>query len=277
LRTICGDARSRPSGFASNGLEGLNVGLESVCAIAVMAKAPRPGQVKTRLQSVLEPAEAAAISAAFLQDVTANIQAAAGQAAIHGFVAYAPPGTESRFDGLLAPGTELVLADGADGDAEGVEGFGRCLLHATRALLARGYGAACLVNADSPTLPTASLIQAARHLLAPGRRAVLGPADDGGYWLLGMQSVEPALYARIAWSTDAVAATTAVRAQELQLPLQVLRGWFDVDDRAGLERLVRESLRPARGPDRPFAAPATAACIVALRLSERLRSALSDA
>ncbi len=253
------------------------MGLEAVCAIAVMAKAPRPGQVKTRLQTVLDPAESAAISAAFLRDVTANIQAAAAQAPVHGFVAYAPAGAEARFDGLLAPGTELVLADGADGDAEGVDGFGRCLLHATRALLGRGYGAACVLNADSPTLPTALLAQAAHRLLAPGRRAVLGPADDGGYWLLGMQSIESALYARIAWSTGAVAATTARRAQEIGLPLHTLASWFDVDDRAGLERLVRDLSGPAGGQDQPFAAPATSACIAALRLRERLRSALFDA
>lgn len=253
------------------------MGLEAVCAIAVMAKAPQPGQVKTRLQSVLEPAEAADISAAFLQDVTANIQAAAAQAPIHGFVAYAPLGAEARFDGLLAPGTELVLADGAGGDAHAVEGFGRCLLHATRALLARGYGAACVLNADSPTLPTALLVQAARRLLAPGRRAVLGPADDGGYWLLGMQSAEPALYARIAWSTGAVAAVTARRAEEVGLPLHTLDAWFDVDDRASLERLVHELSEPAAGPNQPFAAPATSACIAMLGLKQRLRSALSDA
>jgi len=272
------------------------VGLEAVCAIAVMAKAPRPGQVKTRLQTVLGPLEAAAMSAAFLRDVTANIQAAAVHAPIHGFVAYAPLGMEARFDGLLAPGTELVLADGTAGDAEGVGGFGRCLLHATRALLARGYGAACVLNADSPTLPTALLVQAARHLLVLDRRAVLGPADDGGYWLLGMQAVEPGLYARIAWSSDGVAAATARRAEEIGLPLHVLDSWFDVDDRAGLERLVRDlaaldspasarlSARPARKqeqvnsrPNRPFPAPATAACIATLRLAERLRSALSEA
>jgi rSAM/selenodomain-associated transferase 1 len=253
------------------------MGLEAVCAIAVMAKAPQPGQVKTRLQSVLQPAEAAALSAAFLRDATANIQAAAAHAPVHGFVAYAPTGAESRFDGLLAPGTELVLADGADGDADGVEGFGRCLLHASRALLARGYGAACLLNADSPTLPTALLVQAARHLLAPGRCAVLGPADDGGYWLLGMQSAESALYARIAWSTGAVAAATARRAEEIGLRLHTLASWFDVDDRASLERLVRGLAEPTGGPNQPFSAPATAACVAALRLQERLRSALSDA
>lgn len=244
--------------------------LGRVCAIAVMAKAPRPGHVKTRLQTILAPAEAAALGAAFLEDVTANIQAAAGQAPIHGYVAYAPAGQEAHFDTLLAPGTKLVLADGADGDADGVEGFGRCLLHATRALLSRGYGAACLLNADSPTLPTALLAQAAQRLLAPGRRAVLGPADDGGYWLLGMQTAEPALYARIPWSTDAVANTTAQRATEAGLPLERLNTWFDVDDQPSLQRLMRGLAAPPPGT---FPAPATRACVEALRLVDRLPAA----
>ena len=70
-------AVGRPLGYATLRGQEACVGLEAVCAIAVMAKAPRPGQVKTRLQTVLDAPEAAAISAAFLQDVTANIQAAA--------------------------------------------------------------------------------------------------------------------------------------------------------------------------------------------------------
>ena len=247
------------------------MGLEAVCAIAVMAKAPRQGQVKTRLQTVLDAAEAAALSAAFLRDVTANIQAAATQAPIAGFVAYAPLGAEARFHGLLAPCTDLVLADGSDGDAPGVEGFGRCLLHAMRALLAQGYGAACLLNADSPTLPTSLLVQAADLLLAPGRRAVLGPADDGGYWLLGTQAVEPALFADIAWSTNAVAGATTRRAGGIGLPLHTLEPWFDVDDRASLARLVRELSEPASGPRQPFGAAATAACVAGMRLQDRLR------
>ena len=234
--------------------------LSGTCAIAIMAKAPRPGHVKTRLQAIVTPDEAAQLGAAFLRDVSGNVRAAAGHAPIHPYVAYAPAGQEARFDGLLVPGTGLVLADGAGGDAAGVDGFGRCLLHAIRALLARGYGAACVLNADSPTLPTAWLADAANRLLRPGRRAVLGPADDGGYWLLGMQAEEPGLFARIAWSTDAVAATTQARAAEAGIPLDTLGTWYDVDDRDGLHRLVREvdGTSPA---GHAYAAPATAACL----------------
>lgn len=86
--------------------------LSGLCAIAVMAKAPRPGHVKTRLQTVLTPDEAAQLGAAFLCDVTANLAEAARHAPLHSYVAYAPAGHEARFDGLLAPGTRMVLADG---------------------------------------------------------------------------------------------------------------------------------------------------------------------
>lgn len=151
----------------------LGVKLGNVCAVAVMAKAPRAGHVKTRLQGVLTADEAAQLGGAFLSDVTANVRAAANRAPIHGYVAYAPARQEACFDGLLMPGTRLVLADGTGGEAPGVDGFGRSLLLATRALLTMGYGGVCVLSADSPTLPTAWLAAAAQLLLTAGRRAVV--------------------------------------------------------------------------------------------------------
>jgi len=248
------------------------VRLDGVCAIAVMAKAPRPGHVKTRLHGLLTASEAAQMGAAFLGDATANVQAAARLVPVHGYVAYAPAGEEARFDGLLAPGTRLILADGAGGAAPGVEGFGRSLLHATRTLLQAGYGAACVLSADSPTLPTAWLAHAAARLLAPGRRGVLGPADDGGYWLLGLQTPESEMFARVPWSTEEVAAVTAERAGEIGLQLERLGTWFDIDDRDGLQRLVREVTGPAQGVEGAFAAPSTARCVAGLGLADRLHA-----
>jgi rSAM/selenodomain-associated transferase 1 len=240
------------------------------CAIAVMAKAPRPGKVKTRLQPTLTPEAAMALSAAFLRDITENISLAAREAAIDPWVAYAPAGLEMLFNGMLASGTRLVLADGEIDVPEGVSGFGRSLLHATRALFARHYEAVCLLNSDSPTLPTAMLARAAQALAAPGDRVVLGPAEDGGYYIIGMKVEHAGLFADIAWSTETVAAQTRDRATALGLELVELDSWYDVDDNAALQRLLREL---SGGPTEAFGAPATAACLRRLGLADRLGEA----
>jgi rSAM/selenodomain-associated transferase 1 len=248
---------------------------EARCAIAVMAKAPRAGKVKTRLQPVLSPEDAMALSAGFLRDITENIRLAARQAAIDPWVAYAPAGLEMLFHGMLASGTRLVLADGAIDTPPGVAGFGRSLLHAARALFQRQYGAVCLLNSDSPTLPTAMLVRAAEALAAPGDRVVLGPADDGGYYIIGMKSEHAGLFSDIAWSTATVAAQTRERAASLGLELVALDTWYDVDDHAALQRLLRELSGGGvtDGGIIPYAAPTTAACLRRLGLADRLGEA----
>jgi rSAM/selenodomain-associated transferase 1 len=228
------------------------------CAIGVMAKAPRPGFSKTRLCPPLQPTQAAALSAAFLRDITNNIALAARQTPITGYVAYAPAGQEALFDGHVAPRTELILADGSPSMPPDVQGFGRCLLHAIQAMLARGHRSAVVLNADSPTLPTALLVRTAEALAADGNRVVLGPADDGGYYLLGMKSAHAHLFSDIAWSTDQVAETTKARAAALGLKVIELPTWYDVDDQAALTRLLEETAMPR--PDAellPYAAPHT--------------------
>src|SRR5579883_255289 len=199
---------------------------QEICAIGVMAKAPQPGRSKTRLCPPLRPAQAAQLSAAFLRDITENIALAARTVPIYGCVAFAPLGSEHWFDGHLADGTGFVLADGSPHMPPNVQGFGRCLLHAIEAMLGAGFGAACVVNSDSPTLPTRFLERAARALLEPGERVVLGPADDGGYYMLGMKRPHAHLFADIAWSTSDVAATTCQRASELGLEVINLPGWY---------------------------------------------------
>jgi rSAM/selenodomain-associated transferase 1 len=247
--------------------------LRDRCAIAVMAKAPRPGRVKTRLCPPLIPEEAMELSAAFLRDITENIRAAASDAPVDGWIAYAPAGDEHAFDGILAQGTRLLLADGAIAAPAGVEGFGKCLLHAIQDLLARGYGAAVVLNSDSPTLPTARLRETAEALLRPGARAVLGPADDGGYYLLGLQGPHAGAFADIAWSTDIVAAQTRARVAALGLDLVDLPPWYDVDNEAALTRLIADLSGPPARADAPYPAVTTAACVERLALPSRLTKA----
>ena len=236
-----------------------------------MAKAPRPGFSKTRLVPPLSADAAAALSAAFLRDTTENIRAASHAAAVQGYAAYAPAGLEALFDGHLAAHTPLLLADGSGEMPPRVQGFGRCLLHAIRSLLERGFGAACLLNADGPTLPTSVLVRAARVLAEPGDRAVLGPADDGGYYLIGLKAAHAELFEDIAWSTETVAAQTRARANAIGLELVELPVWYDVDDGAALARL-RRSWHDAPGgapdgaPGDAYPAPVTRACLDRLGL-----------
>jgi rSAM/selenodomain-associated transferase 1 len=237
-----------------------------LCAIAVMAKTPQPGRSKTRLAPPLSLAQAAAMSAAFLRDTTENLKLAARDAPIAPYVAYAPAGMEAQLIEHLAPGTSLILADGSPEMPDGVTGFGRCLLHAIRSLLAEGFGAACVLNSDGPTLPTHLLRQTAERLAAPGDRAVLGPAEDGGYYILGVKAPHAALLTDIAWSTGEVAAQTRARADQIGLELVELAPWYDVDDQASLARLLTALDASDNCSPPPFGAPATRAAVDRLGL-----------
>jgi uncharacterized protein len=224
------------------GPDGMAFGLRGSCAVGVMAKSPRPGHSKTRLCPPLHPDQAARLSAAFLRDTTENVAAAALSAPIVGYAAYAPAGTEEALVPHLALGTSCVLADGSTPAPQGVEGFGRCLLHAIQQLFAAGHTAACVLSSDTPTLPTDVLVTAATVLLAGDeRRVVLGACDDGGYYLLGMRLPHAGLFADIAWSSSSVAATTRTRIAKLGLDFVELPLWYDIDDAEALERLVREN------------------------------------
>ncbi|HKM63020.1 MAG TPA: TIGR04282 family arsenosugar biosynthesis glycosyltransferase [Acidisphaera sp.] len=203
-----------------------------------MAKAPVPGRSKTRLVPPLTPEAAAALSAAFLRDVTENIVLAADEAPLDPWVAYAPAGSEDGFAGIVAEGTQFVLADGSGDMPPGIEGFGRCLYHAARDLLARGYGGVCLLNSDSPNLPTDILVEMGWQM-QPGR-IVLGSAADGGYYALGVTEAHPALFAGIDWSTSRVAAQTRAAAGRTGFTRHELPRWFDVDDAPSLRRLLQE-------------------------------------
>src|SRR5207245_1184823 len=87
------------------------------------------------------------------------------------------------------------------------------------------YREAAAFNSDSPTLPTSRLVETANVLAQPGDRAVLGPASDGGYYLLGLKQAHPHIFDDIAWSTSRVAEETLARAREIGLDVHVLAPW----------------------------------------------------
>ncbi|HEU0157487.1 MAG TPA: TIGR04282 family arsenosugar biosynthesis glycosyltransferase, partial [Stellaceae bacterium] len=219
-------------------------------AVAIMAKAPRRGEVKTRLVPPLTLAEATALSAAFLRDAAENILCAAKTAAIDGWVAYSPPGSQATFATMLPDAIRLLPSRRP--------GLAASLADAIEDLLAAGYAAACLVNNDSPTLPTAVLIEAVQALAAPGDRAVLGPAADGGYYLIGLKRLHRRLFEDIDWSTERVLRQTLERAAEIGLATVTLPVWYDVDDIAALRRLAGEIVAADRNG---YPAPHTEAAL----------------
>ena len=207
---------------------------ELCCAVAIMAKASVAGAVKTRLVPPLTHQEAAELNTCCLADIATNIAAAAERAPIHAFVAYHPLGSEGFFEDLLPNGFKLLPPKEPT--------LGRSLFHAARDLFSAGYSSVCLVNADSPTLPTELLVETTRLLHEPGDRVVLGPASDGGYYLIGLKRLHQRLFEEIDWSTERVYRQTIARAGEIGVPVTALAEWYDVDDEATLGRLASELL-----------------------------------
>ena len=115
-----------------------------------------------------------------------------------------------------------------------------------------------VIGADAPTLPP-ERVEVAFARLAAGAPAVVAPAVDGGYVLLGLREPSWALFREVPWGTDAVWETTRRRAGAAGLAIEVLDPWFDVDDAAALERLRRDLLRGNSGRT-----PATRRFIAAL-------------
>jgi uncharacterized protein len=203
-------------------------GAERAVGLAIMAKAPRVGAVKTRLCPPLRAPEAAELARCFLLDTVERVRMVAGARPI---VAYAPVEAQGLFE-EAAPGFALIPQRGGD--------LGERQLSLIEDVLALGLHAALVVGTDSPTLPRECLDEAVSLVMAPDVDVVLGPTEDGGYYLIGMRAPWTALFENMPWSTPTVLGRTLERAQRLGLRVACLPTWFDVDTGADLERLRAE-------------------------------------
>jgi len=196
-------------------------------AVAIMAKAPWPGTVKTRLCPPLLATEAAALYRCFLLDKIRAVGALTGAQPV---IAYTPDDARTEFD-VLAPSFTLVPQRGPDLGAR-LHGI---LTH----LLAAGHAGAMAVDSDTPTLPARFLQQAVDCLTRPGPDVVLGPTEDGGYYLIGVRRPHRELFDAMPWSTPEVLEVTLRRAAAAGLRAACLPSWFDVDTPDDLERLSK--------------------------------------
>jgi uncharacterized protein len=198
-------------------------------AIGVVGKAPEPGTVKTRLSPPLDPQRAALLHGAFLRDALLRALTIRGASVslVH------PRGSDQH---VLAS----LLPDGVACIEETGSNLGHTMDEAFRSLFARGAAVAVLTGADLPTLPASRIDEAFVALEQGTCDVVLGPAEDGGYYLIGLRAPQPILFERVDWSTDRTLAQTLDRAREAELRVSLLAPWYDVDCPDDLERLRRE-------------------------------------
>lgn len=200
----------------------------------VFAKAPVPGAVKTRLIPVLGPEGAAALHARLIKRTLAVASVAARDALeLHAapeddFLRYCA----ARYNAALVP--------------QYGEDLGDRMHHAfERALSRRGCTSAVLMGSDCPAL-TGTHIRSALRVLHDGYDAVLGPAEDGGYVLLGVARTDRRLFEGIAWGTSEVLDQTRTRLRELGWRWRELETLWDVDRPADWARLhASQLLEPA--------------------------------
>lgn len=185
--------------------------------LVVIAKQPERGKVKTRIAKTLGDDRAIELYRCALYDTLALATSIPDVAHL---VSYAPPTEEGRrYFERVAPAFALIAQQGTT--------FGE-RLSGTFDRLLQQYSPVVLIGSDSPDFP-AEFIERAFELLESDADAVLGPAADGGYCLLGLRSMQPDLFERIDWSTEVVAQQTRERAIEAQLRLIDLPSWHDLD------------------------------------------------
>jgi uncharacterized protein len=160
-------------------------------ALAVMAKLPRAGSTKTRLSPPLTPDQAAGVARALLRDSFARLRGVADARPHFVFTG----GSAEEAAALAGPSVALLEQHGDD--------LGARMANAAADLLAT-HRAVLILGADTLDMEAADLDAAAALLDAPGDRAVLGPATDGGYWLLGLKQPHHAAFKGMAWSTPRV-------------------------------------------------------------------------
>jgi len=200
--------------------------------LVLFARTPRLHEVKTRLAPRLAPEEALRLHEAMLADQTLFLAALAGWGR-----------------------SCTVCLDTEQGEGDLGARMHRALLHA----FAEGAAAAAILGGDAPTVPRA-LVDDAFALLARGADAVVVPADDGGYVLVGASRPVPALFEGIPWGTPLVQDATRRAAREAGLVLAETAPWSDVDVESDLHRLAREVAAD------PLRAPATASFLARLGL-----------
>ena len=191
--------------------------------LIIFAKEPRPGQAKTRLAPLLSPTAAAQLYHSFLKDILEEMSRVPD---VRLALAFSPPEAQDFFQTLAPPGLDLFPQEGHD--------LGERMARACARGFAAGYSPVLLRGSDTPDLP-AAVVSEAREVLAAGHfQVALGPATDGGYYLVGLTEPQPALFQGPAWSSNTVLESTLAIARQQSLTVHLLPIWADIDTSADL-------------------------------------------
>jgi len=197
-------------------------------ALAVMLKAPAPGAVKTRMVPPLTPEQAAGLYECLVKDTLASL------VPLKGVDIYAAClGSISSVAALVPEGVEAF--------EQGGEGLGERMLDVLKKLFERGYARCAVVGSDLPDLP-AQYVLDAFALIEGGENFVLGPAEDGGYYLAAADAPYEPVFTSIRYSTPTVLERTLERAEENSIKTALVSPWHDIDTIEDL-RLLRSNLR----------------------------------
>lgn len=192
-----------------------------------MAKQPRSGYTKTRLCPPFSPQQAAEFYAALLLDTLA-LAGSLSEARLA--VSFTPAASRAYFEQVAPPGTLLFPVEGAD--------IGECLAQTMEHLFSAGYRQVIALNSDGPSLPREYLLHALG--LLQDHDIVVGPGEDGGYYLIGLNRFRAELFRQISWSTADVLSQTLARAAALSLHVALTPSWYDVDTAHEAARLASD-------------------------------------
>jgi rSAM/selenodomain-associated transferase 1 len=224
--------------------------------LGIFVKVPEPGRVKTRLVPPLGPDEACRLYHAFLADLLPRL----GQLRKVATTVFYEGDDPAPLRELLPPRAELVAQKGRD--------LGARLANAFEQLLGEPREMAVIVGSDSPDLPLPFIKRA--FLKLKHRDVVLGPASDGGYYLVGLKRRVPEFFDNISWGTDTVLEQTLQQVATHELTCSLLPLWYDVDDAHSLA-LLRTMLL-GRRLERRGRLHHTEAVLDTLPLTEKLKS-----
>lgn len=197
--------------------------------VIIMAKVPRAGQVKTRLQPFLNELQCVELAVCFLKDTALKAEKVSENI----IVAYSPDGGQNELEQLLAENIILTKQIG--------ENLGERMQSAIDFAEKKSFSPIIVIGTDSPTFPPEYLQQSINLIENHQAEVVIGASEDGGYYLIGFRNSVKGIFENVEWSSEKTLAQTVENAKKLlAVEPTTIRPWYDVDTPAELKILYNE-------------------------------------